>query len=123
MKRSAALVVGGSAGAMNLCRQVFNFPERPEQVDGRLESEYFLNGLGFFDKILVPHFNNNREIKYGESELDIFPQFILPLSRGREFLAFDDDSYILLTTKKRALAAEYFGEFYIVKDEIVSALK
>ena len=51
--RSSAVVVGVSAGAMNLCEDVFNFPEELTDIsDDRL-----MKGLGFFDKYIITHFD------------------------------------------------------------------
>jgi peptidase E len=118
LKNSNALCIGGSAGAMNLCDTVFNFPETQEEVDNRKDCEYFLNGLGFFDKIIIPHFEYGETNKYSKSDLDVFNEYILPLSKGREFLAYGDDSYIILDNNK----VNYIGKFYKIKDGTITEM-
>jgi|GEM_PF-1037613 len=112
MKNHKGLFIGGSAGAMNLCETVFEYPEFPEDIDNRTEEKYFIKGLGFHNEILIPHFDIDT-MTLGHTEgIDVVKDYILPKSHGREFIAFPDDSYILLDGGR----ANYFGTFYKVKD-------
>jgi len=107
------LFIGGSAGAMNLCDVVFNFPESLGDSDGKSNDEFFLKGLGLYDGIVIPHLDTNT-MKYGITEdgFDTMKDFILPLSMGREFIAYADDSYILISKG----TIQYFGDFYKIRD-------
>ena len=111
IEKHKGLVIGGSAGSMNLCKTVFNFPEEPCDIDGRKDNDFFQPGLGFFDRIIIPHFNDT-EYYQCNAGVDSWNEYIRPLSHGREFLAYDDDSYILINNGK----IEYFGTFYKIKD-------
>ena len=108
IKNHNGLIIGGSAGAMNLCNYACNFPEALDEVNSK-QREYFLKGLGFHNELLIPHFDGK---KYDSDEVDVLNKFILPLSQEREFIAFDDDSYIVVNNGE----AEYFGSFYKIKD-------
>jgi len=108
-----ALIMGGSAGAMNLCKVAFNYPEYAHEVDPN-KTEFFLPGLGFHNEILVPHLDDKTN-PYLNDGFDPVAEFILPKSHGREFLAFNDDSYILIENG----VTKYFGNFYRIKDGII----
>lgn len=51
------LIVAGSAGAMNLCKETLKFPNTIEELENIEKYNCFLNGIGIYNKILVPHFN------------------------------------------------------------------
>ena len=48
-----AVVVGKSAGAMNMCKIVYWYPEEDDEV----VTQKWLKGLGLVDLVLIPHFN------------------------------------------------------------------
>ena len=100
------LVIGGSAGAMNLCEIVFCFPESSTDAKG-----FFFEGMGFYDKIVIPHFDGKNQRYTHESDIDVVSH-ILQHSHGREFIAYDDDSYIVV----RGNDIRYVGSFYTIRD-------
>jgi len=121
VKNHRGLVLAGSASAMNLCSRTFNFPEEKDEVDDREGEQFFMKGLGFHNEVLIPHFDAEEE-KYTRAEnleFDVTKEVILPLSYGREFIAFGDDSYILLSNDQKY----YFGKFYRIADEKITERK
>lgn len=90
---STGLIVGGSAGAMNLCETVLCFP-------------HFIKGIGLWDKIIVPHFDGINKIyrRDGNNEYNR----LMDLSIDRELIGFDDYSYLLLIDTK----VKPFGNVY-----------
>ena len=109
------LIVGGSAGAMNLCTQSFNFPESSADLTS---ATTLLNGLGFYHGLIVPHFDGERKIYDYESDIDI-TSYILKQSHYTPLLAFNDDSYILIHKG----IPTYHGVFYQIKDGKITRLK
>ncbi|MCL2846370.1 MAG: Type 1 glutamine amidotransferase-like domain-containing protein [Firmicutes bacterium] len=102
------LFMGGSAGAMNLCKTVLNFPETTDEAAANMP--LFLSGLGFFDEIIIPHFDG---VGYPLDDDGFDPmKRILTASQGRRFIAFNDDSFILV----RDGNVHYHGEFYVITD-------
>ncbi len=93
------LIIGGSAGAMNLCETVVNFDDK-----------CFIKGIGFFDKIIIPHFDgeNKKYIRDGKDAL----KDLLELSENTEIIAFNDEAFILKTEDN----IKYFGNFYLIKN-------
>lgn len=84
LRASSGLIVGGSAGAMNLCETVLSFPN-------------FIKGVGLWDKIIVPHFDGVNKI-YKRGDNDEYNN-LMDLSVDRELTGIDENSYLLLTDK------------------------
>ena len=114
--KSNVLVVGASAGAMSLCSTFFCFPESLE--DFREDNNYFFSGMGFYDKLIIPHFDGANRRYSKESDIDVFAH-ILKLGAGREFVAYDDDSYIVVDGGD----IRYVGDFYTIKDGKVEEIR
>ncbi|MCL2851083.1 MAG: Type 1 glutamine amidotransferase-like domain-containing protein [Firmicutes bacterium] len=124
------LVIGGSAGAMNLCEFAFNFPESKKDLSKTTNTTtpapdaVLLNGLGFHNEIIIPHFDYKTKT-YGDpndqelAELDLVNNHFIPQSHKHELLAFNDDGYILIRNHK----PKYFGTFSKIKHGIVSLIQ
>jgi len=108
-KKHSGLVIGISAGAMNLCKDVYNFPEEESEFD----QPRWVKGIGVFDSPYIPHFDGRRK-KYQNSddEFDVVKDYILPASSGKEFIGQPNDSYILINDGK----AQYYGTHYLIKN-------
>ncbi|MCH5351479.1 MAG: Type 1 glutamine amidotransferase-like domain-containing protein [Clostridiales bacterium] len=93
LKKYDGLVVGVSAGAMNLCKTIFNFPEET----GDVGSPLWVDGLGFYDKIIIPHFDGEtKSYQLPCDEIDIVNDYIFPMSNGKTFIGIPNLSYILI---------------------------
>lgn len=103
LKEFDGLVVGISAGSMNLCKTVFNFPEEPIDVD----CERIVEGLGICDRILIPHFDCEKN-KYliDCDEFDITGDYILPFSKKEKLLGLGNDSYIIIDDGKEVIVGD-----------------
>lgn len=104
---NAALTIGISAGAMNLCSTVANFPE--EAAD--LAEPRFYYGMGLYgDGAVVPHFDGELcEYQLGGDDFDVAREYILPMSHTRELIGIPNNSYILIENNG---AKSYFGAVY-----------
>lgn len=108
LKSYAGIVIGVSAGAMNLCGTVANFPE--EQKD--LDEPRWLVGMGFSDDIVIPHFDGeNICYQFPCEDFDIAKDYILPMSFEHDFIGLPNGSYIIVDEKGRK---EYFGDVYSI---------
>ena len=105
LEESEALIIGISAGTMNLCENVYNFPE--ENMD--LKERRWIKGLGFCKDIVVPHFNGE-DITYQIpcEEIDVVNDYILPTSMKKDLVGLPNDSYILINEEGMKL----FGNVY-----------
>lgn len=107
LARYDGLVVGASAGAMNLCKLVACFPDDLNRIN---YDKLLTKGLGFYDKVLIPHFDGENLI-YKRNDEDALDH-LLELSERRELLAFDNDAFILVDGDM----ARFFGNFYVIKN-------
>lgn len=112
-----ALVVGVSAGAMNLCKTVANFPEDPTD----LSEPRWLDGLRLIDKIFIPHFDCDAcEYQFPCDDFDIANDYILPMSQGREFLGVANDGYAIIDNNEKM---RVFGNACTIKDGKITKLR
>lgn len=102
------VIVGQSAGAMNLCKTVYYYPE----VDEEIRDDRFQNGLGFCDLVIIPHFNLENGNEYCLGNFNLLNDFFIPDSKGRVFFALTNGSYII----KDGYTTILFGESYILQD-------
>jgi len=107
------LTIGISAGTMNLGNIVANFPE--ELAD--LDEPRWLQGLGFYEDIIIPHFDGeSEEYQLDYSELDIVKDYIFPMSMGKTLIGMPNYSYILIDGD----TTTYYGDIYQITDGIVT---
>lgn len=93
LKNFKGIVIGTSAGTMNLCETVANFPEELADLD---EPRWF-EGLGFCDEIIIPHFDGKtKTYQIPLDEIDIVNDYILPMSKEKDFLGIPNGSYLLV---------------------------
>lgn len=97
--RMSGVVLGISAGAMNLAVEVYATPEEPGE--GRnADFRRFIPGLGLTRRQIVPHYNTYRN--HYVDDLRLFEDIIFPDSEGcneyngmpREFYILPDNSFI-----------------------------
>ena len=103
------LVIGISAGSMNMCKTVANFPEENSDLGQPL----WVDGLGFYDGIVIPHFDgetNSYQIPC--EEIDVINDYVLPMSNGRTFIGLPNLSYILIDGGKTSMR----GVIYSISD-------
>ena len=103
------LTIGISAGTMNLCNVVANFPEETSDFGQPL----WLDGLGFYNGIIIPHFDgDNKKYQIDDVELDVVNDYVLPLSINKEFVGIPNGSYILIDNKK----INHYGKIYKISN-------
>lgn len=110
LKSYDGTVIGVSAGAMNLCKTVANFPE--EKSD--LPEPRWLDGMGFADEIIIPHYDGETDSYQFECEdFDIAKDYILPMSRERVFTGVPNGAYIMIDQNGHK---QYFGAVYSIEN-------
>ena len=115
LREHKGLTIGISAGTMNLCETVANFPEEPADI----EEPRWLKGLGLHNEIIIPHYDGEtNEYQLGYCEIDIVNEYILPMSRGRRLLAMPNYSYVLVDGKTH----KYYGDMYEIIDGITKKI-
>lgn len=115
ISKTNTVVVGKSAGAMNMCKACYNYPE---EGDVSACSKKWTKGLGFVDKIIIPHFNTQNGNQYCPSNMNLLTDIFIPDSFEKEFYALTNGSYILVEEGKETL----FGECYLIKNGIIKKI-
>ena len=109
LKSFRGSVVALSAGSMNCADTVYAIPE----LDGEaIDPAYkrWLSGLGLTDINIFPHFQYLRGVTV--DGLRMAEDIAFPDSMGREIVALNDGSYIMISDGR----ATVYGEAYMIKD-------
>ncbi|MDY3729923.1 MAG: Type 1 glutamine amidotransferase-like domain-containing protein, partial [Candidatus Choladocola sp.] len=103
------VLMGISAGTMNLAGNVYAMPE----LEGEsIDSEYkrFIPGLGLTDINVIPHFQYLKTVTLDGSKM--IDEIAIGDSYGNEFYGIVDGAYIII---KDGISSLY-GEGYLLKD-------
>ena len=103
------VIIGQSAGSMNLAKTVICAPEYEDEVGGK----YVWDGLGLTEINVEPHF----KLEIDESE-DIFRQELLKLSIDNNIYAICDGSHIAVDGNEDLL----YGEGYLIHNKEITKL-
>ncbi len=93
--RSKGVIVGQSAGALNLATEVYCSPTPDETAPKK-----YWAGLGITDVNIDPHFNPENK--------ELIEKVLLPDSKTKPFISITDGSYIIDDGEKQTI----FGEAY-----------
>lgn len=113
LKGYKGLVMGISAGSMNMATTVY---AQPEEKGEAIDPDYqrFLPGLGITDVQILPHYYMCKDM-----EVDgflVYEDLALPDSRGgRRFYSFPDGTYLLGKDGRETI----FGEFYLIENGVM----
>ena len=103
------VVMGISAGTMNAADTVYAQPElEGESFDP--DYERFLPGLGLTKKMILPHYQETKDLILDGKRL--FEEITYPDSVGREFFALPDGSYLYGEDGRE----EFRGEVWRIAD-------
>lgn len=107
LQKFDGVVVGQSAGAMNLAEVVYNYPDDLSQIN----DEKFWNGVGLSNITIIPHFdlkNGNP----GVEDVDLINDYFLPDSKVCDLYAVPNGSHIWIKNNIPA----FFGKNYLIKN-------
>ena len=112
LKNYNGIVIGQSAGSINMAKDVFNSPEQSENS----EPIYF-EGLGLTKINIEPHWENDTSAFDADEEYQ--RKYILQESKKRDIYALCDGSYIIINNNE---IMNIYGEAYLVKDGKISKI-
>ena len=108
IKSTNALIIGGSAGAMNMADTVYCPPElEGEAIDPKFNKVY--KGLGLTNINVFPHYNELKD--YLVDGIHVINEIVIPDSFKYDIYAINNGSYILIDDKNYL-----YGEAYLIKD-------
>ena len=102
------VVLGISAGSMNMAEIVYAQPEEPGE--SKPEYQKFIPGLGITDINILPHYQKVRD--YTVDGLRLFEDITFADSMGKTFYALPDGSYIYQDEQQKLLC----GKGYLVRN-------
>lgn len=115
IKNTNVLIIGASAGAMNMADTVYSIPElEGESIDPNFNRN--LKGLGITDINVLPHYD-----KFVDHILDgkrFIEDIVLPDTYKRKVFGINEDSYILIDNKEAYL----YGEAYLLENGTIKKL-
>ena len=114
MKDSGAVVLGKSAGAMNLQSNIYNYPETNEDIG----LPKWLKGLGYSPYSIIPHFNLDTGNEYCFGDFHLLDDYYLPDSMGNVLYGIPNGSYIYLEDGIYTL----YGEAYTIQDGVITKI-
>ena len=109
------VVIGISAGSMNMAQTVYAQPEEPGEG---IDPDYvrFFPGLDLTEVNVLPHY---QKVKNDTVDgLRLFEDITYPDSRGNTFFALPDGSYFFQNEEMLLL----FGEGYVLRDGVLTPL-
>lgn len=114
MKDSDAVVLGKSAGAMNMQSRIYNYPETNEDIG----LEKWLDGMGYSKYSIIPHFNVEIGNEYCFGDFDVLNDYYIPDSMGEVLYGIPNGSYIYLEDG----VFTCYGEAYTISDGIITKI-
>lgn len=114
IKSSSAVICGKSAGAMNLQKDVYQYPEEVSEIG----CKKWLKGLGMVDVVIIPHFNTENGNKYNFCNLNLIDEYFIPDSKGHKIYALEEGSYILSKDGKNLI----YGNAYLFENGIMTKI-
>lgn len=108
LKNYPGVILGISAGSMNMADVVYSQPEEPGESAPNFQR--FLPGLALTDVNILPHYQKVKD--WMLDGLRLFEDITYSDSRGKKFLALPDGSYVYQTENTKILC----GEGYLIQD-------
>lgn len=108
------IILGQSAGSMNLARIVYNYPEDLTE----LNDPKFLQGLELTELSIVPHFNLQNGNEQVEDGIDLMNDYLLKDSFKVPLYCLTNGSHIYVSEDK----IQVFGDAYLIRDGKISKL-
>jgi len=113
LKGYRGLLLGISAGSMNMAKTVYAQPEEKGEATNP-KYKRFLKGLGITEVQILPHYYMCKDMEV--DGLQVYEDIALPDSKGgRRFYAFPDGTFLLGKDGKETI----FGEFYLVENGVM----
>ena len=108
------VIIGQSAGSMNLAEVVYNYPEDISEIN----DPKFLKGLGITNLSIVPHFNLETGNEQVEDGIDLMRDYLLKDSYKVPLYCLTNGSHIYLN----AAQTKFCGNIYLIKEGAISKL-
>lgn len=108
------VIIGQSAGSMNLAEVVYNYPEDISEIN----DPKFLKGLGITNLTIVPHFNLETGNEQVEDGIDLMGDYLLKDSYKAPLYCLTNGAHVYLDGTQ----TKFCGDAYLIKDGKISNL-
>ena len=116
LNKNNILLIGCSAGSMNMLKTVYVPPET-EKEESDPDYVKFYEGYGLADILMVPHYVQlKNEVLNGKRIID---DIIAQDSMGKEIYLFPDATYLWIDGERKYIR----GEFYLMKDGNITKMQ
>ncbi len=110
-----AVLIGKSAGAINLTKISYDYPETDEEIG--IKNWY--DGMGFCDITIIPHFNlKNKGNEFCFGSFNLLTDYYLPASKKTPLYCLEEGSYATVYEGKITI----FGNCYLLDKENITKI-
>ena len=106
------VVIGQSAGSMNLAKTVYNYPEDSSEI----EDPKFLEGMSLTNLSIVPHFNLEKGNEQVEEGIDLMDDYLLKDSHKVPLYCVTNGSHIYVNENR----TKFYGDIYLIEKGEIS---
>ncbi len=108
LKTYDGVIMGQSAGSMNLAKKVYNYPETLDEID----DPKFLKGLGLTDLTIVPHFNTEKGNEQVDDSINLMRDYLKKDSKVVSLYCITNYSHIKIQNGN----PEFYGDIYLMQN-------
>lgn len=110
-----ALIIGQSAGSMNLGSTIYIFPDDDAKSD---DYPKYVDGMSLAKTNIIPHFNVETGNNFAPLGVDLLNDYFIPDSFTMPVIAILDGTYILVTDKNETI----YGEAYKIENGMITKI-
>lgn len=108
LKAYNGVVMGQSAGSMNLAKRVYNYPESLDELD----DPKFMDGLDLTNFTIIPHFNLEKGNEQVDEGIDLMNDYLKKDSHTLPFYCLTNGSHIKISNGN----AKFYGQIYLMQN-------
>ena len=112
LKDFDGVIIGQSAGSMNLAKKVYNYPEDVDELD----DPKYLKGLGLTNLTIVPHFNEVTGNEQVDERINLMQDYLLPDSKKTPLVCIKNGTHIRIENGK----VELCGETWLIENGVLT---
>ena len=110
-----SVLIGKSAGAINLTKISYDYPE----VDEEIGMKNWYDGMGFCDITIIPHFNlENKGNEFCFGSFNLLNDYYIPASKKTPLYCLEQGSYITFDGNKTTI----WGNCYLLENEHIKKI-
>ncbi len=110
-----SVLIGKSAGAINLTKISYDYPE----VDEEIGMKNWYDGMGLCDITIIPHFNlENKGNEFCFGSFNLLNDYYIPASKKTPLYCLEQGSYITISNNETKI----WGNCYLIDKEKITKI-